>query len=765
MKTINKRAFVVNLLGVIVARAVLFSMNPVAIAYFAAAYIEKSMRYVVLISVLCGMVLVLPLEELMKYVGIIMVIVIVISLVERRKERMPPPAVAALAGLVTSIIGVSNALGYSNPNQYIILALVEGIVVFTLCNVFHIGIKYLLYSSKGDPLGNEELISISILLAIFVYVIPSGESMDFSFVETVAYLLVLFMGYKYGAGAGSIGGAACGTVLGLQKGSLDMIGILCVLGICSGVFRKVGKIGSALTFLVTAIAMGYYYEKTLLEVTQVRALVSGVIIFMLIPRSFVFPVEVGKTSTVKGNGRTENLQDIAKGKLIEFADSFQKLSRTFMNIADTKSSLSRRDINQIFDELSDKLCKDCVNCSHCWKNNFYDTYKATFAILNSAEDNGIVLTTDIPSGFARQCINLEAFLYETNRSLEIAKINLAWHNKMAESREAIAGQLNEVADIIKGFSEELYEIGDIDQVKKDEIINRFKAMHIEVSKIYVVEKRNKKQDIYIAARTKSGRCITTREAAVLIGEVLNKRIKPSDKTKNIISKETDTMVFVEDTNFKTLTGVSKTAKSQETVSGDNFSFIQLGSGEMIMTLSDGMGSGMTAYEDSESVIELLEQFMEAGFKEESAIKLINSVLVLRSDQQTCSTVDMSIINLYTGICDFVKVGAAATFIKRETWVETISSTSLPVGVFNQVDFDGISKKLYDGDYVVMVSDGVLDCIPGMEKEKFIEDILMKTKSVNPQEMANEVLEQAIGQNNNIAVDDMTVLVAGLWKKQ
>ena len=764
MKSIGKRAFVINLLGVVMARAVLFSMNPVAVAYFAAAYIEKSMRFVVLVSTIVGMALVLPLAELTKYVAILMVVVVVTGLVERRKNRMHPVAMGGLAGIVTIALGISNAMQYVNPEQHIYLALIEGILVFTLSNVFHTGMSYVMTSEKGDPLGNEELISISILLAIIVYVIPTGGTLEFSFVETAAFLLALFMGYKYGAGAGSIAGAACGTVLSLQNNSLNMIGIMCILGICAGVFRKVGKIGSALVFVVTTVSLGYFYQKSLLEVSQVRALVSSVIVFVLVPRSFSFPVDVVKSKKQTTLVMNENIQNIAKGKLIEFAESFQKLSKTFHSIAETKASLSRRDINQIFDELSDKLCKDCINCNHCWKNNFYDTYKATFSILSSAENNGEILRADIPTGFAKQCINLDAFLYETNRSLELAKINLAWYNKMAESREAIAGQLNEVADIIKDFSMDLYEITEIETEKEEEIIGQLKANHIEVSKISMVERRNKKQDIYVTACTKTGRCVTTREVAAIIGSVMNKRLRPSEGTKNIISKELDTMVFVEDTNFKTLTGMAKATKEAEKVSGDNFSFIQLSSGEMIMTLSDGMGTGKQAFEESESVIELLEQFMEAGFREESAIKLINSILVLKSDQQSCSTIDMSIINLFNGMCDFIKIGASSTFIKRDQWVETICSTSLPVGVFNQVDFDGISKKLYDGDYIIMVTDGVLDCIPGMEKEKFIEELLVKTKCKNPQEMANEVLEKAIEQNNNTAMDDMTVIVAGIWKK-
>ena len=45
-----------------------------------------------------------------------------------------------------------------------------------------------------------------------------------------------------------------------------------------------------------------------------------------------------------------------------------------------------------------------------------------------------------------------------------------------------------------------------------------------------------------------------------------------------------------------------------------------------MCLSDGMGSGMDACRESEIVVELLEQFLESGFTQEAAARMVNSAL-------------------------------------------------------------------------------------------------------------------------------------------
>ena len=82
-------------------------------------------------------------------------------------------------------------------------------------------------------------------------------------------------------------------------------------------------------------------------------------------------------------------------------------------------------------------------------------------------------------------------------------------------------------------------------------------------------------------------------------------------------------------------------------------------GKFVMCLSDGMGSGMDACRESEIVVELLEQFLESGFTQEAAARMVNSALVLKGQEGMFSTVDICAVDLYTGICEFLKAGAAS----------------------------------------------------------------------------------------------------------
>ena len=109
--------------------------------------------------------------------------------------------------------------------------------------------------------------------------------------------------------------------------------------------------------------------------------------------------------------------------------------------------------------------------------------------------------------------------------------------------------------------------------------------------------------------------------------------------------------------------------------------------------------------------------MESGFSQETAAKMVNSALVLKDQEGMFSTVDICAVDLYTGICNFLKAGAASTFIKRDHWVESITSESLAAGLVQQIDFETASRKLYHGDYLIMMTDGVLDALPSQKEEE------------------------------------------------
>jgi stage II sporulation protein E len=761
MKGIKKRTILIQLIGVVIARAVFFQMNPLAIGYFTTAYLEKA-GGLSFAAVLIGMATVMPTLQLIKYMLAMGTAIIIFESPLIKKRKMPVTYLYLIPMVLLGIFSIMEIPGIGGKSNQLWLIILEMLIAYISCVIFRKGMDFILHATKGYKMNNEQMISIAVMVAVIVYSVPNTEFNYIAPLETVIYFVILFFTYKYGTGQGTVTAVVCGLVLSLRGGSINDIALFSIMAIIPSIFRELGRIPVAAITIITSEAMGLLYDDMLLTTKDLGALISAIMIFLLMPKSLIYQIEGESKEEVQKAVVSQNIKKLAKAKMRNFSESFYKLSKSLGSMGEGYFDMKPYEINHIFEDISEKLCKNCANCSKCWDNQFDETYHATCSMFEIANKKGELQKEDIPVRFAENCICIDKFMMETNRGFEIAKLNHTWHNRMAESRGIIAEQLMEVSSVIKDLSGDLYEALEITNKKEDLITKKLKMISVIAKNIILTERRDKRKEIYLNAYCRYGHCVTVKEVAAIISEVLGYRMCASEAMKSVISKDPDTYIFVEDTKFKVLTGVSRAMK--ESISGDNFSILKMDSGEMILTLSDGMGTGKDAGEESNDVLTLLEQLMETGFESETAIKLINSGLVLKTGEQSFTTIDMSIINLYTGMCEFVKLGASAAFIKRNNWVETISSTTLPIGMLNKIDYDTVSKKLYEGDIIIMVTDGVLDSIKDDNKEAFMEKFLLELKSKNPQEIANRIIDKVLSERNYEPIDDMTVITAGLWLK-
>ena len=144
--------------------------------------------------------------------------------------------------------------------------------------------------------------------------------------------------------------------------------------------------------------------------------------------------------------------------------------------------------------------------------------------------------------------------------------------------------------------------------------------------------------------------------------------------------------------------------------------------------------------------------------------MMNSAMVMKGADDLYSTVDLCKINLYTGMAKLYTIGAAATFIKRGAEVECITSQSLPVGAQVQMDISVQETKLTGGDFVVMVTDGVLEYLHVKKPEDTMQEIIESIQTNNPGILAKKIMERVMLFTGGKAKDDMTVLAACIWEK-
>lgn len=267
-----------------------------------------------------------------------------------------------------------------------------------------------------------------------------------------------------------------------------------------------------------------------------------------------------------------------------------------------------------------------------------------------------------------------------------------------------AGQIREMGSILEGAMERIYGTKE-DVPLEQEIGKRLRFMGITLIQVFFYSPGGRKRQVYVTMHTKRKICVPVKKVAAVLSELTDCEMMPARDSRTFVSQEKVTVLFVEATAYQVLYGIKKVTKPGEAVSGDNFSVFWLPEGRFVAGLSDGMGSGLQACGQSETVLDLMEQFLEAGFSRETAVRMINSSIVLQPEPHIFSTVDLASIDLYTGICEFLKIGSAASFIRRERNVECIRGTGLPAGISSELPLDPYRVRIYDGNLLFLMTDG------------------------------------------------------------
>ena len=453
-----------------------------------------------------------------------------------------------------------------------------------------------------------------------------------------------------------------------------------------------------------------------------------------------------------------------KERVEKYAASFQKLADTFYGMPYRRDYLSSRQVERIMEDTNAKVCYRCYQREICWGEHKQELCKGVEALVRSMESGNEDDIRSIRADWTSICPRSVQYYEAVAENFQREKQNLIWDNRMIENRLAVAQQLMEGSRIMENVASDLYDLERCTPQFEEDLRKSLRKNHVILRQAWMMDKVKGRRQVFLTMRARSGQCISMTEIAQLLSKSCESSMVPVNGSRCIVNGEYHTVHFIEDVSYQVLYGAARLTREEEKISGDNYVCRQEDGGRFVMCLSDGMGSGMEACKESETVVELLEQFMESGFSQETAAKMVNSALVLKGQDGMFSTVDICAVDLYTGICNFLKAGAASTFIKRDHWVESITSESLAAGLVQQIDFETASRKLYHGDYLSMMTDGVLDALPDQKEEETMKEIIMDVHEESPKDFGRGILERVLGYSDYHARDDMTVLVAGVWKK-
>lgn len=445
------------------------------------------------------------------------------------------------------------------------------------------------------------------------------------------------------------------------------------------------------------------------------------------------------------------------------ADSLNILSKRILSLEGARGTLTKAEIDQIFNKVTDKVCDGCERCSECLGEKEFKTYQMMREILCAVEEYGAEINVELKRKLQRKCLHAPRFLRETLDNFENAKQMLVWNNKIVKNREAYAGQINSFAKVIRHTTREL-DAGIFEDARLEKKIKtQLKKSGVKVlSSVFYITPEGK-YEIHLTVKTTKGKCVATKDFAKKVGMCIGRTMMPKQGERPILGEDYCTIACVEGAKYFTLQGIAKIGKNCEKISGDTFLMTDLPGGRKGVALSDGMGSGEDAFKESAMVVEMLEELLEAGFPVETAVQMMNTALVAGREEIHFSTVDVIIFDLYSGKCEIVKAGGATTFIKRKNCMEEITSTSLPIGVVQEIELDTKEVILESGDYVVMMTDGVMDALPVDKQESLMKTFISEKQIQNPGELAHFIMGKVLETSGELPIDDMTIMVIGIWE--
>ncbi len=550
--------------------------------------------------------------------------------------------------------------------------------------------------------------------------------------------------------------------------------ILCTIGIGIRLYiwanRCCNNLVAAVFSASATIAMHYAGNAFFIHHTDVllQGLFEGIMVFgitLLVHYLFHLPFQLEYFWEMGQNRKSIQVMPIKEQqtqKMESFAYAVNGLSDAFYTLSQPKEKMPTEEVSILEQEVTGKLCASCDSCAVCWNQNRMKRQGGIRALLHAVVNHSSKEEL-LQEPYVDDCHKYEGMVEEALQAFGRLELNYAWYNRLRENRYVIAQQLDAMAGLMEEWVKARVNVDKHYQKLMAGIAYEVQEKGLVVENLHIYEE-NKRLcvEAYVSSKWNGG--IPVKHYLASVEKVVKKPMRLGKEHKSVLTQEPALMTLYEDTVFYGLQGIATEKKNGSLISGDSFSFFLMDDGNYHICLSDGMGSGSRANQESEMVVDLLQKFIEAGFRKETAIKLMNSAMVLQGEENTYSTLDYAMIDLYTGEMELIKIGGAATFIKRGEEVECMDEGTLPAGADVRMEVESIKKKLGNGDFLVMVTDGVIEYLNVRNPKETLADIIAMAKTDNAGALAETILNQVLFRTGGYAMDDMTVLVTGIWEK-
>lgn len=192
------------------------------------------------------------------------------------------------------------------------------------------------------------------------------------------------------------------------------------------------------------------------------------------------------------------------------------------------------------------------------------------------------------------------------------------------------------------------------------------------------------------------------------------------------------------------------AKNGNLMSGDNYYIKKDYNNSYVFALSDGMGSGYTAYSDSIDALKTIQTLSTYHFRTKTILKLLEDIYELRSNYDRYATLDFLSVDPANRKMSLYKMGSSTTYILHDEKLHAYENQALPLKL-DDVN-SAYELDLFRGDLIFLLSDGIGDFINHREFEKLVN------QDQSAEEACCTIVNYIKKKEKNSLKDDLSLIV-------
>ena len=610
----------------------------------------------------------------------------------------------------------------------------------------------------SNKLTSVEVVSLFSLIAVVCGGLSALNIGAFSFLKFFVCLLTLIFAFCATHTLTLLVSSIAGVGALISTNSPIFMAPFLIWALCALLFKNHLRIFMVIAILCVEVVNVFYFRfYQNLSYLQFLSSALACIIFMCLPKSWCNEISVvfnlSKDRMAMKNVVNRN-REILQKRLGNLSEIFNDMNLIYRHML--KKSMSLEEIKNVLNqEIVEKVCAFCPERAHCHRVHAENTKKVFDSLVTIAYEKGRATLLDIPSFLTSRCKQTNAILSGVNSLTEQYRKFSEMVKDVDTSKLVLAEQLLGVSKIMASLSQEMETKVSFDSVRENKILDELMYYNIICIDVVVFQKDVWTMEVSLVVKNEDAQ----KERIIdVVSKICGQKMAIYEDFSSarpgyrVLSLKTAP-------KFDCLFGVSQRTKNGSRESGDCYSVVKLSGDKIMFAINDGMGSGQEAKNASEMSISLIENFYRAGFDNDLILATTNKLLSLHQDD-IFSALDICIFDQKDGLLDFIKMASPNSYILSESECKKVETGSLPIGIIDETK--PLVKKfvLQANDFVVLFSDGVSD---SFENEQEFEDCVKAIKTKNPQEFADELLENALAQNNGYAVDDMSVLVIKVLK--